>query len=172
MTPGHVQTERLSLFRLTAEQLVSLRAGGSCFDFILEPGWLEDPADLDDAAALGATSPWWLPFLIRLRGEGRVIGVCLHKGPPDEHGRVEIAYAIAPTWRCQGYAREAVAALSQSTLQPPEVKAVLAHTHPDWNASSRVLDHCGFQRVGVVEDLDLGSVWRWEKSRLSPDAAE
>jgi len=162
MIPDEIQSMRLILFRTSPEQLHLLETGGGGINFALEPGWLEDLAYLGEAVARCGESPWWLPFLIRLSDEDRVIGVCLHKGPPDGNGMVEIAYSIAPTYRCQGYGREAVAALSTVTLAHPEVKVIRAHTQPKRNASSRVLDHCGFIHMANIEDPNEGLVWKWE----------
>jgi RimJ/RimL family protein N-acetyltransferase len=162
MVPVEIQSTRLSLFRTTPEQIQLLVAGRSGFDFTLEPGWLEDLSDLEEAAGRCEESSWWRPFLIRLRDEDQVIGVCLHKGPPDENGMVEIAYAIAPTYRCQGYGRETVAALSLNSLRLPGVNIIRAHTQPDRNASSRVLAHCGFIHVTTLHDPHAGLLWRWE----------
>ncbi len=162
MIPDEIQSPRLILIRTSPEQLRLLVTGGDELDFVLEPGWLEDLSDLEEAAGRCEVSSWWRPFLIRLCDEERVIGVCLHKGPPDETGMVEIAYAIAPTYRCQGYGREAVAALSTVTLALPDVNVIRAHTQPERNASSRVLAHCGFIHVGMINDPNEGPLWKWE----------
>jgi RimJ/RimL family protein N-acetyltransferase len=135
MIPDEIQSDRLMLFRTSSEQLRALVAVGGGFDFIMEPGWLEDPADLEESVRHCDESTWWLPFLIRLRDDSRVIGVCLLKGPPDEKGLVEIAYSIAPTWRCQGYAREAVAAFTRETCRVPEVTS--------------------------ITDVEIGPLWKW-----------
>lgn len=162
MIPDQIQSTRLILFRTLSEQLRLLVTGGGGIDFALEPGWLEDLSDLGESAGRCGETAWWRPFLIRLGDEDRVIGVCLHKGPPDENGMVEIAYSIAPTYRCQGYGREAVATLSAATLADPEVRVIRAHTRPERNASSRVLAHCGFIHMANIEDPNEGLVWRWE----------
>ncbi len=162
MIPDEIKSDRLVLFRVTPDQLRSIAAGGSGLDFRVEPGWLEDLEDLGESLQHCHEDAWWRPFLIRLRDEDRVIGVCLHKGPPDENGMVEIAYSIAPTYRCQGYGRETVAALSLGSLRLPEVKVIRAHTQADRNASSRILAHCGFIHVTTLHDPHEGLLWRWE----------
>jgi [ribosomal protein S5]-alanine N-acetyltransferase len=162
MIPAEIQSERLILFRLSAEQLRVLVAGGGVTDFSVEPGWLEAAEDLGESVRCADESDWWLPFLILLRGESLVIGVCLHKGPPDGKGVVEIAYAIAPTWRCQGYAREAVAAFTRETFRVADVTSITAHTLPERQASSRVLEHCGYTRVADFHDLEVGPLWKWQ----------
>ncbi|OYV05123.1 MAG: hypothetical protein CFE26_13255 [Verrucomicrobiales bacterium VVV1] len=165
MIPDEIQSTRLILSRTSPEQLRLLVTGGGGIDFALEPGWLEDLSDLGEAVDRCGESEWWLPFLIRLSDENRVIGVCLHKGAPDENGVIEIAYSIAPTYRCQGYGREAVATFSTATLEHSGVKSIRAHTQPERNASSRVLAHCGFFHIGNVQDPHEGLLWKWALER-------
>ena len=46
-----------------------------------------------------------------------------------------------------------------------DVEIVLAHTLATPNASSAVLDRCGFTRTATIADPDGdvdGDVWRWE----------
>jgi len=162
MITNEIQSDRLKLFRITSAQLHSLVGVGSELEFNIEPGWIENQNDLDESLLHAADDPWWLPFLIRLGDESRVIGVCLHKGPPDESGAVEIAYAIAATYRGQGFAREAVSALINETRYLPEVTSIIAHTLPQRHASSRVLEHCGFIRIADIHDLDIGPLWKWQ----------
>lgn len=49
---------------------------------------------------------------------------------------------------------------SRSRLQG--LNAVIAHTLCQPNASTRVLEKCGFARDGFGEDPDEGQVWRWK----------
>jgi len=164
MITNEIQSDRLKLFRITSEQLHSLVVAGSELQFNIEPGWIENQNDLDESLLYAVDDPWWLPFLIRLGDGSRVIGVCLHKGPPDESGAVEIAYAIAPNYRGRGFAREAVSALIKETRHLPEVTSIIAHTLPERHASSRVLEHCGFIRIAEIHDLEVGPLWKWQLS--------
>jgi ribosomal-protein-alanine N-acetyltransferase len=45
----------------------------------------------------------------------------------------------------------------------PRVRLVRAHTLPEPNASTRVLQKCGFVHVGEVMDPEDGRVWRWQR---------
>ena len=47
----------------------------------------------------------------------------------------------------------------------PEVRAVLAHTLAERNASVRVLERAGFAYDGESIDGDAGAVWRWRLER-------
>ena len=111
----------------------------------------------------GPCDPWIHGFSMVHANSGEIVGQAGFKGPPDEHGVVEIAYGVAPEHQGRGYATEAAAALASYALSHETVAIVRAHTLPQANASTRVLTKCGFQRIGEVLDPDDGLVWRWEK---------
>ena len=86
-------------------------------------------------------------------------------GPPDSDGVAEIAYGIAPAYQSRGYATEAANALIDFAASDPRVKKIRAHTLAQTNASTRVLEKCGFTKI--VETIDPEEripVWRWEKN--------
>ena len=107
--------------------------------------------------------PWSLGFTAVERASGSAVGGCLFKGQPDGDGVVEVAYGIDPPHRGRGFATEAVAALASFAFASGRVRLVRAHTKPDGGASMRVLDKCGFRRVGEVTDPEDGLVCRWER---------
>lgn len=109
-------------------------------------------------------SPWTHGFGVVERATDAEVGMGAFKGPPDEDGVVEIAYGIEPSHRGRGYAKEVAAALKEFALGAG-ARHVIAHTRPENNASSRVLEHCGFVCVGEVDDPEDGLVWRWELPR-------
>jgi len=109
-----------------------------------------------------APSPWTHGFAIVERQSGAIVGGCAYKGPPDENGVVEIAYGVEPAVRKRGYAREAAEALVMYAARAG-VRLVCAHTRPGNEASARVLESCGFERLGEVMDAEDGLVWRWER---------
>ena len=85
------------------------------------------------------------------------------KGPPDGEGMVEIAYGVVPAYEGRGFATEAAAALTEYAFDSGDVRLVRAHTLPERNASTRVLEKNGFALVGEVVDPEDGPVWRWER---------
>ena len=107
-------------------------------------------------------SPWTHGFTLLERATGTVVGSCGYKGPPDPEGVVEIAYGVDPSFQGRGYARESAAALVEFALGTSGVRVVRAHTRPENGASARVLEACGFARVGEVTDPEDGRVWRWD----------
>jgi ribosomal-protein-alanine N-acetyltransferase len=92
-----------------------------------------------------------------------MIGFCSFTSPPDSNGFVEIAYGIAPDYQSQGFATEAAAALVEFASRDARVTTICAHTLPETNASTRVLEKCGFRKVGEIVDLENNLVWRWER---------
>jgi len=105
---------------------------------------------------------WSLGFDLRLH-DGRSVGGCAFKGPPDAEGAVELGYGIDPDQQGQGYATEAVEALVAFASSKANVRKVRAHTKPENTASQRVLTKCGFERLGMVEEPEDGLVERWER---------
>jgi ribosomal-protein-alanine N-acetyltransferase len=105
-------------------------------------------AHVTEDAALGG----W--FILRV-ADGAVIGDLGTKGAVDERGRVEIGYGLSASFRRQGYAGEAVAALVEWLGTQPGVRAVTAEVEIGNDASRRLLERQGF----VVEDTSDGSWW-------------
>jgi RimJ/RimL family protein N-acetyltransferase len=81
--------------------------------------------------------------LIVRREDGLVIGEIGFVGPP-QRGAVMIGYAIVSSARRQGYATEAIAAVTGWALGEPAVEEVRAQTLPDNEASVRALLRAGF----------------------------
>lgn len=150
---------------------------------------IDDPDHFEDRAGLRAAeglhrffvsdqvSPQWLAelrngggpdpsrygFFVIHRESQVVIGAAGFTGPPDASGTVEIAYGIVPGFEGKGYATEAAAALVQFASVREGVRRIRAHTLPAANASTRVLEKCGFRHTEAVQDPVDGLVWRWER---------
>lgn len=107
--------------------------------------------------------PWRHGFFVVHRDTQHVIGSAGFKGPPDPAGMVEIAYGIAPAYQGQRYATEAATALLDYAFGSGRVHLARAHTLPEANASTHVLEKCGFEFMGSVLDPEDGTVWRWER---------
>lgn len=91
-----------------------------------------------------------------------LIGFCGFTGPPTADETVEIAYAIAPGYQGRGLATEATRAIVDSAFASGRVRTIQAHTLPEDNASTRVLQKCGFTFRGEITHPTDGPVWRWE----------
>jgi len=106
------------------------------------------------------TSADWFGYLV-VNGETQELaGTCSFKGPPVE-GAVEIAYFTFPGFEGRGIGTEMARFLLERARTLPEVTLVMAHTAPEHNASTRILEKIGMRWLG--EELEDGdAVWRWE----------
>lgn len=129
-------------------------------DFLLAAS----PEFLAELRSSTVSDPWKFGFAIVQTQENVLIGLCGFTSPPDPDGAVEIAYSIAPNYQGKGYATEAATALADYALNSGRVKTVRAHTLPEFNASTRVLEKCGFRKTGEILDSENDLVWRWEKT--------
>jgi RimJ/RimL family protein N-acetyltransferase len=107
-------------------------------------------------------SAWTCSFAMFERLTNQVVGSCAFKGPPDDHGVVEVAYGVEELHWGKGYATEATQALIGYGISEKHVHRIRAHTKSGSMASERVLRKCGFELMGEVEDPEDGLVNRWE----------
>jgi RimJ/RimL family protein N-acetyltransferase len=153
---------------VTLAQAEALLAGDAVFTARfgrpVAPGYLDFPEVLPvlrDALTAG-TPPEWYSHLIIDAASGTVVGFGGYKGPPVD-GVVEIGYSVAPGWRRRGHATEATR-LWIERARVGGVAVVCAHTLAEANASTRLLERCGFTKVEEFDDEEVGAVWRWELS--------
>ena len=107
--------------------------------------------------------PWRFGFAVIHKMDNVLMGMGGFPAPPDINGVAEIAYGIAPAYQGKGYATEVANALIDYALREQSVRIIRAHTLPERNASTRVMEKCGFHRAG--ESADEGNVvWRWERA--------
>jgi [ribosomal protein S5]-alanine N-acetyltransferase len=143
------------------QRLSGLAPANGLRDFIVSddvsPEWL---AALESATG---TDPWRFGFALVHKENGMVIGNAGFTGPPDAEGMVEIAYGVVPDFQGRGYATEAAGALVAWAAKNGRVAIARAHTLPDRNASTRVLEKCGFRFVEEFTHPTDGVIWRWEK---------
>lgn len=96
-------------------------------------------------------------------GERRIVGSVIFHGRPDENGLVEVGYGVEESAQKQGFATEAVGACVEWVLTQPRVKKVRATTPPWHQASIRVLEKCGFVRIGLEDHENLGEILVFER---------
>jgi RimJ/RimL family protein N-acetyltransferase len=111
----------------------------------------------------GATTPW-TGYLAVDREQGIIIGTCAFTAPPDVEGVIEIAYFTFPAFEGRGYATAMGAGLVELAEGATGIRKVRAHTLPERNASTRILEKLGFDRTGAAVDPEVGQVWRWERN--------
>ena len=145
------------------EQLSGLRAAEGFGELMSAGSGEVSPAFVERLRASTAPNIWEDGLVAVHRGTGLVIGSAGFKGAPDAAGTVEIAYGVLPSRQGQGYATEMAAALVALASKTAPIARVIAHTADPENASTRVLEKCGFACTGSVMDEEDGQVWRWEK---------
>lgn len=131
-------------------------------------GWEGFPEALPILRATYQRKPegqtWGSLFFIEPEGP-TLVGFGGFKGSPSPDGVVEIGYAIAPAFRGQGLATDAVTQMVQRAFADVAVRAVDAHTLGHDNPSTRVLQKTGFRKVAEIEDPDDGPIWQWRLDR-------
>lgn len=94
------------------------------------------------------------PWTVVLRAEDCVIGWGgLSIDPFDPGWGVEVSYAFHPAYWGQGYATELVRASIQHGFDTLALPTIGAFVQPENGASARVLEKCGFARVGYEAQL-------------------
>lgn len=98
----------------------------------------------------------WLTQIVVAEPEGAVVGYAGFHGPPDEAGRVELGYSVAPVHRRQGYARAMLTALLHRAAAEARVRTVRVSISPDNTASLATISGFGFVAVGEQWDEEDG----------------
>jgi len=149
---SELTTRRLVLRPLTKEEARAVRSGGMLPGVKFDDRYpLPDTYDGLGLFLRHGDERWGFSLVVRLE-DRIVIGEIGFVGPPGD-GAVMIGYAIVPSARRQGYATEAIAALSDWALAQPEVSEVRAQTLPDNEASIRALLRAGFEETDGNERL-------------------
>lgn len=107
---------------------------------------------------------WWTYLFIHGQ-DNALIGLGGFKGEADSAGTVEIGYSIASGYRRRGLATEAARGLIDYAFRHSHVTEVSAHTLPERNPSTQVLQNVGMRHIAVVQDPEDGEVWRWSVAR-------
>ena len=119
---------------------------------------------LDFQRRVGCRAPWHGYMAIE-PAENRLVGICGFAGNPTDCGEVEIAYGTVPAFEGRGYATQMAQALQELAFRSPIIQRVIAHTLPEPNASTRVLQKAGLSFAGEVIHPEDGRVWRWERTK-------
>jgi hypothetical protein len=104
----------------------------------------------------------WSGYFVVDESTREVVGSCAFKSAPTDDGTVEIAYFTYPGFEGRGYATAMAGKLIVLASRSPVVRRIVAHTLPETNASTRVLERVGMTFVGEVIDPEDGRVWRWQ----------
>jgi len=149
-------TERLTLEGVHPAAAADLAAGGDGgFEWIAGgpfEGTREAATFMTKAYQAGLHRPEFGVFALVRSEDGRTIGGMGFHAVPDEEGRTEVGYDLVEGARGQGYATEALRALTGWALARDDVRTVLATVERDNLASQAVVSRVGFKQVG--EDID------------------
>jgi ribosomal-protein-alanine N-acetyltransferase len=117
-----------------------------------------------DALAAAPRDTPWGPRLFVASDPPELVGWGGFKGPPCD-GVVELGYEIAAPRRERGFATAAVRAMVAEAFADDRVGTVIAHTLPERNASTRVLEKAGFAFDAEAREADA-IVWRFALPRV------
>jgi RimJ/RimL family protein N-acetyltransferase len=148
-------TARLLLHALAVDEARAIRAGQKLPAWPFAAGYPLPDTFEGLGLFLGHGDERFGFSLVVRQADRLVIGEIGFVGPPRD-AAVTIGYAIVPSARRQGYATEAISALSAWALGEPDVREVRAQTLRDNEPSIRAL-----LRAGFVEDEPSGKVRRF-----------
>lgn len=174
-----IETQRLKLVACAEEYLEAFLRDenemASLLGVRLADGWLQFPEAIAYTLNFLRDNPenanWGMYFFI-LKDENLLVGNGGYKGVPDEKGMVEIGYAIAASHQNRGLATEAALGMIDAAFSFPDVKMVDAHTLAEENASTKVLQKCGMDKIGEKLGTEDGDIWHWRVLRENFEAAK
>jgi RimJ/RimL family protein N-acetyltransferase len=147
-----IPAERLTLTGLRPAAALDLRLGGDGgFEWIASgpyEGTRDAAGMLLKAYEAGVHRPEFGMFALVRHEDGRAVGAMGFHGAPDEDGRAEIGYDLAEAARGNGYATEALRALSAWALARDDVHTLFATIDRDNTASQAVVTRAGWTKVG------------------------
>jgi ribosomal-protein-alanine N-acetyltransferase len=106
------------------------------------------------------TSPDWFGHLV-IEGESQqMVGICSLKGPVVE-GTVEMVYFTFSGFEGRGIGTAMARFTLDRAIVLQDVRRVIAHTAPEHNASTRILEKIGVRFM--CEEMEDGvAVWLWQ----------
>ena len=100
----------------------------------------------------------WIGYFVKL--DHQIVGCCAYTGPPVNN-TVEISYWTFKEFEGQGIATGSCRQLiAIAKAEDPSIR-IIAKTAPEKNASTTILERCGFAFSGVVQDHEIGDAWEW-----------
>jgi RimJ/RimL family protein N-acetyltransferase len=106
-------------------------------------------------------APEWGGFLVVEQERDLIVGTCGYVHGPEADGTVEIAYHTFAAFEGRGCATAMAREMIDRAVRSGAVREIVAHTLPEHNASTRILERVGLRRAGEARDPEVGTVWRW-----------
>jgi [ribosomal protein S5]-alanine N-acetyltransferase len=157
---------RIELVKVEMSHQVAMQSDKSNLETLLNvsipDGWPQFPEAFDPAHE---TSTIWPSYFFLYPPERSLVGNGGFAGTLNEAGEIEIGYEIAPRFQNRGFATAAVKELLNYAFSRNEVRAVVAHTLAEENASNALLKKVGMSFVAEMPNPEVGVVWRWRISR-------
>ena len=161
-----VVTSRLVLTALTvedADEMVHVLGDHRLHEFIGgRPVGLDELRDRYRRLVAGPTEPseTWLNWIVRVKHDRVAVGTvqATISVTADGQSSASVAWVVGTRWQNNGYATEAAGALV-GWLHNHGVDDVLAHIHPEHQASGIVAERAGLQPTD--EQHDGETVWRY-----------
>ncbi len=125
-------------------------------EYFVSPEWRGTWRMRSEQVEKDPASAAWVTGVIWDEHHQVSVGRAGYHGPPDEHGMVEIGYAVDPAYRRRGYARAALEALLHRAAHEPRVTTVRVTISPDNTASYALAAQYGFAEVGEQQDEEDG----------------
>jgi RimJ/RimL family protein N-acetyltransferase len=165
LAPDVIRTERLTLLPLRvehAEEMAAVLADPALHTYI--GGEPATPAALRtryERLVAGSPDPavGWCNWVVLLRDQDRLVGTVQATVTTDERNELhaEVAWVVGTPWQGQGFAVEAGRGLV-NWLDGQAVRTVIAHIHPDHQASARVAASAGLAATDQWQDGEV----RWQ----------
>ena len=128
-------------------------------DFAANPECAESlQMTVDFYKRVGFNPPWISYYVL---SDGKLVGCAAYVAKPHNN-RVEIAYGVYPQYRRRGIGTLIAKTVVDLAKQNDPAVTVIAHTLPQENFSTKILQKNQFKRVGTAMDDDEGEVWEWE----------
>ncbi|GGQ00401.1 RimJ/RimL family protein N-acetyltransferase [Actinomadura coerulea] len=143
--PPAALTALLSGDMAQADAIAGVALPGYFLDSTLRRVWR---LHRDRLVVMPDSAPWSVHVAV-VECEDIAVGHGGFHGPPDEDGRVEVGYSVAPTHRRRGYAKAIMAELMRRAAEHHAVRLVRATIAPDNAASLRTIAGYGFSRVAT-----------------------
>jgi ribosomal-protein-alanine N-acetyltransferase len=102
--------------------------------------------------------PPWLGYFTML--EKQIVGTCGFTGPPSNN-TIEVSYWTFKEFEGRGIGTAACKELISIARKTDPGLLITAKTAPENNASTTILERCGFVFTGIVQDHEIGDAWEW-----------
>jgi RimJ/RimL family protein N-acetyltransferase len=161
MIATRIDTDRLALLPLQvgyAEEMAKVLSDPDLYAFTGgEPATAEALADRYERQTAGSPDPSdsWLNWVISSLESDALVGYVQATVVADT---AEVAWVVGTSWQGRGYAKEAAQGLVD-WLAAQGTRTVIAHVHPDHQASALVAAVAGLTRTDQLQDGE----YRWRR---------